>query len=51
MKFNYNGNEDFKHIELLLLLAKVVHLSDNKDQRLKNKNKREDTRLDAPTVP
>ena len=51
MKFNCNDDEDSEHAELLLLLAKVAHLAGDEDRRLKNKNKREGTRLNAPTVP
>ena len=51
MKFNCNDDEDSEHAELLLLLAKVAHLAGDEDRRLKNKNKRVGTRLDAPTVP
>ena len=55
MKFNYNDDEGSKHAELLLLLVvplvKVAHLTGDEDRRLKNKNKREGTWLDAPTVP
>ena len=51
MKSNYNGNGDSEHTELLMLLAEVAHLAGNKVRRLKKKNKRAGTRLDAPTVP
>ena len=47
MKFNCNDDEDSKHAELLLLLAKVAHLAGDEDRRLKNKNKRVGTRLDG----
>ena len=51
MKFNHNDHEDSKQAELLMLLAKVAHLAGYKDQYLKNKNKREGTRLNALTAP
>ena len=51
MKFNYNDNEDSEHSELLLLLANDVHLASDEDWRLKNKNKKEGARPDAPTLP
>ena len=51
MKFNCNGDEDSEYTELLLLLAKVAHLTGDEGRSLKNKFKREGTRLGAPIVP
>ena len=48
MKSNYNDDEDSEHAELVMLLAKVAQLAGDDDRLLKNKNKREGTRLDAP---